>query len=81
VQQAKGDCPECVHSDQMVLGTVRWETGSRESWPKALKTKLAQGGLSGSSPLRSDGSHDGQAGGWNSRKAANDSQLRVEKQL
>jgi hypothetical protein len=29
-----------------------------------LKTKLAQGGPSGSSPLRSDGPRDGQAGGW-----------------
>ncbi len=32
--------------------------------PKALKTKLAQGGPSSLSPLRSDGSHDGQTGGW-----------------
>ncbi len=25
IQQAKGDSPDRVHSDQMVLGTVRWE--------------------------------------------------------
>jgi hypothetical protein len=28
----------------MVLGKVRQEAGPRERWPKALKTKLAQGG-------------------------------------
>ncbi len=44
---------------------------SRRNWsrvyqPKALKTKLAQLGPSGSSLLRSDGSYDGQAGGWTS---------------
>jgi hypothetical protein len=38
-----------VHSDQMVFGTVRWEAGPCERWPKALKTKLAQGGSSCSS--------------------------------
>jgi hypothetical protein len=48
----------------MVLGTVRWEAGPHEGQSKAHKTKVAQGGPSGSSPLRSDGSGDGQAGGW-----------------
>ncbi len=63
--QAKGDFPGPVHSDQMVLGRVRLEAaGPCERWPKALKTKLAQGGPFGSSPLRSDGSRDGQAEGW-----------------
>ncbi len=49
---------------QMVLGTVRREAGPHERQPKALRTKLAQGAPSGLSPLRSDGSCDGQAGGW-----------------
>jgi hypothetical protein len=40
----KGDCPNQVHSGQMVLGTVSREAGPCERWPKALKTKLAQGG-------------------------------------
>jgi hypothetical protein len=35
-------------------------------WPEALKSKLTQGGPSGSSPPRSDGSRDGQTRGWNS---------------
>ncbi len=48
----------------MVLGTVRWEAGPRKSQQKVLRTKLTQGGPSGSSPLRSDGSHDGQVAGW-----------------
>jgi hypothetical protein len=62
--QAKGDSSDRVYSDQMVLGTVRRETGPQKSQTKALKSKLAQGGPSGSSPLRSDGSCDGQAEGW-----------------
>jgi hypothetical protein len=50
----------------MGLKTVRREAGPRERQPKTLKTKLhvAKGGPSGSSPVRSDGAHDGQAGGW-----------------
>jgi hypothetical protein len=66
LQQAKGDCPDRVHSDHMVLGTVRQEAEPCEREAKALKTKLAQGGPSSSSPLRSDGTHDSQAGGWTS---------------
>jgi hypothetical protein len=62
--QAKWGCSEQVHSDQMVLRTIIKETGPRERWAKALKTKLTQGVPSGSSLLRSDGSSDGQAGGW-----------------
>jgi hypothetical protein len=53
-----------VHSDQMVLGKVRQEAGPSEKPPKTLKPKLAQGGPSGLSPLRSYGSHDHQSGGW-----------------
>jgi hypothetical protein len=45
--QAKGDCPDRIHSDQMVVGTVRREAGPGERWPKALKTKLVQGGAIG----------------------------------
>ncbi len=63
--QAKGDCPGPVHSDQMILRRVRLEdAGPCERHPKALKTKLAEEGPFGSSPLRSDGSSDGQAEGW-----------------
>jgi hypothetical protein len=47
-----------IKSDQ-ILGTVRREAGLHDS-----KTKLAQRGPSHSSPLRSDGSHDSQLGGW-----------------
>jgi hypothetical protein len=50
--QANGDCPDRVHSDQMVHRKVRREAGPQKRWPKALRTKLNQGGLSGSSPLR-----------------------------
>jgi hypothetical protein len=28
LQQAKGDCPDCVHADQMVVGTVKQEAPS-----------------------------------------------------
>jgi hypothetical protein len=79
--KAKGDSPNWVHTDQTVLGTVRWEAGPRERRPKALKTKLAQGGPSSLSLLRSDGSHDGQAGGWASWEVAKDAQGRVGQQL
>jgi hypothetical protein len=48
----------------MALRTVRQEAGPRERQPKMLKSKLAKGEPSGSSPVRSDGSHDGHAGGW-----------------
>jgi hypothetical protein len=47
----------------MVLETVRPQTGPQKRRQKALKTKLTQGGPSGLSPLRSDGSRDGQEGG------------------
>jgi hypothetical protein len=40
----------------MVLGTIRQEAGPHERQPKAPKTKVAQGGPLGSSPLRSVGS-------------------------
>ncbi len=74
LHKAVGDCPNQIPSDQMVLGTVRLEAGPRERWPKALKTKLAQGGPSGSSPLRSDGSRDSQAGGWTAFMVVKDTQ-------
>jgi hypothetical protein len=64
MQHAKGDCPDRVLSDQVVLGTVRWKSGPHERRPKELRVKITQGGPSGSSPLRSDCSPDGQAGGW-----------------
>ncbi len=46
---SKGNCLDLVHSDQMVLRTVRREAGprkrrpkagSRERWPKMLKEEL-----------------------------------------
>jgi hypothetical protein len=41
------------NSDQMVLGTVRWEAGPRERWLKALKTNLAKEAIMlGSTPIR-----------------------------
>ncbi len=47
----------------MVLGAVRQEAGPLKMQPKAFKAKLTQAGPSGLSPLRSDGSRNGQAGG------------------
>ncbi len=44
LQKTKRDCPNRANSDQIVLGMVRREAGPRKRWPKALKTKLAQGG-------------------------------------
>ncbi len=62
--KSKGDCPNQVHSGQMVLGTVRLEAGLlRGSGQKILKAELAQGGPSGLSPFRLDGLVKGQAGG------------------
>jgi hypothetical protein len=55
--RTKGDYQNQVHSDPMVLKIVRQEAGLCERWQKAT-----QGGPSGSSPLRSGGSRDGQAG-------------------
>ncbi len=79
--KAKEDCPHRDHSDQMVLGTVRWEAGPRERQPRALKTKLTQGEPLVLSTLRSNGSHDGQAGGWTVLKVAKGTQGRVGKYL
>jgi hypothetical protein len=70
-----------VYSDQMVLGEVRQEAGPKERRPEELKTKLAQGGPSGTSPPRSNGSCDGQAGGWTALTVVKDAQLRVGKQV
>ncbi len=61
---AKGNCSDQVLSDQMVLGTIMWEAGPQKRRPKPLKAELTQGGPSGSSPLRTDCSCDGQAGVW-----------------
>ncbi len=78
LQQAKGDSPDRVRSDQMVHGTVRRETGPCESWPKAFKTKLGQGEPSVSTPIRSDGSCDGQVEGWTFWDMAKGTQGRVK---
>jgi hypothetical protein len=68
--KSKGDFLDRVFSDQTILRSVRREAGPRERFPKALKIKLSQGGPSGSSLLRSDGSCDGQASGWTKLMAA-----------
>jgi hypothetical protein len=44
LQQAKEDCPDRVHSDQIVLGTIKQEAGPSERRTKVLKTKVAQEG-------------------------------------
>ncbi len=44
LHKAKKDCPDQVHTDQMVLGAVKREAGCHERRPKVLKTKLAQDG-------------------------------------
>jgi hypothetical protein len=75
----RGNCLGGVHSDQMVLKTVRQEAGPQERWPKALKSKLAQEQPSVLSPHRSDGSCDSQTGGWTSWKVVKDTQGRVGK--
>ncbi len=64
-----------VDADQMALETIRRETRPHERRLKlVLKIKLAQVGLSGSSPLRSDSSHDGQVGRWTALMVANNAQ-------
>jgi hypothetical protein len=45
-KQDKGDCFDRVNLNEMVLGTVRWEAAPRKRRPKALGTKLSQGGPS-----------------------------------
>ncbi len=57
MHENQGDYQDPVHSDPMVLKIVRREAGPCERWQKAT-----QRGPSGSSPLRSGGSRDGQAG-------------------
>jgi hypothetical protein len=65
----------------MVLGTVRQEAEPQKRRPKALKHRLTKGGPSDLSPLGSDGSSDGQMGGWASLEAAKDTQQKFGKQL
>jgi hypothetical protein len=76
--QSQGDCQNQVHSDQMVLETVRWEAGPCKRQAKTLTTKLSQGGRSGKqrhsklsylkggdqAHVHSDQMVLGQAGGW-----------------
>ncbi len=57
LHEGQGDCRDWIHSDQMVLTAARQgRLDSESGGEKWLK------GLLGSSPVRSDGSHDGQAG-------------------
>jgi hypothetical protein len=60
----------------MVLRTVR-----HGGWAVRAVAKGSSRGSSGSSKLRSDGSLDGQAGGWTMSAVAKDDQGRVGKQL
>jgi hypothetical protein len=55
--KAKGDHLDTVHSDKIVLKTIR-RAGPFLLRPRV--SKLTQKRLSGLSPLRSDGSHDSQ---------------------
>jgi hypothetical protein len=65
--QAKGDCSDRVHSNQMGLRTVRWDLDLKRGGQKRSKLSLLKGvGPTGLSPLRSDGSCDGKAEGWTS---------------
>jgi hypothetical protein len=47
----------------------------------AFSQAKAKGELSCSSPLKPDGSHESQTGGWTSCMVAKDDQVRVRKQL
>jgi hypothetical protein len=61
--QGQGDQFDWVYSDPMVLNTIRQgEAGPFYRRPRV--SILTQRRLSGSSPLRSDGSRDSEAGGW-----------------
>ncbi len=61
--QSQGDCLNRVHSDQMVLGTVRREAEPFDRRTKSLKAKLAQGGQQ--AQVHTDQmALDGQVGGW-----------------
>jgi hypothetical protein len=64
------------------FGTVR---GKRldciNGGQRHTKTELSSKGPSGLSPLRSQGSHDGQVGGWTVLTLAKDTQGRVGKKL
>jgi hypothetical protein len=57
--QVKRDYLGWVYSDQTVIEIVRCE-----GWAAWAVAKSNLGGPSGSGPFRSDGSHDGKAGGW-----------------
>ncbi len=52
LMQVKGDCPGPIHSDQIVLRTVRREAGPDLRWPKALKNQDSQRGYQ--APVHSD---------------------------
>jgi hypothetical protein len=44
LQKAKGDCLGLSPLRPDGFGTLRWEAGPGERQPKALRSKLAQGG-------------------------------------
>jgi hypothetical protein len=37
LRKDKGDCSDCVHSDQKVLVISKQEAGPHERWPRMLK--------------------------------------------
>ncbi len=62
IVQSQGDHLDRVHSDQMVLKMIRRGDWSLLLETKSLKTTSRKTIRFG--PLRSDGSHDSQEGGW-----------------
>ncbi len=81
--QDKGDCSDQVHSDQMVLRTVRWEAGPLKRRPKGY-LELLETNSRGTIRLESTQircSCDGQVSGWTSPGVAKDAQSRKPRDL
>ncbi len=74
--KAQGDYPDQVYSDQMVLMADR-----EDRMHVSIGQRQNQGGLLGSSPLRSDGSHVVRQGNWTIQAVAKDAQGKVGRQL
>jgi hypothetical protein len=62
----QGGLSDRDYSDQLVLGTVRWEAVPQKRWPKVLKSKLAEEDHEARVSTDQLGSCDGQPGGWTS---------------
>jgi hypothetical protein len=78
----KGDsCTGPRGAVQIEFSQIRWLMGPSDrrlglvrAGQRLSKTRPAQGGLSGLSPLRSDGFSDGKVGSWTALKVAKDTQ-------